>query len=174
MEVWRRLTDRYSRTIRQKSVMSLVAIMGMQLPDDNTLAGQLRQVRIRTRPLREGDWGAYFRLDDVRHYAHSMLRRGGGRSTCAHGFPRLPIANFFKERSRPPCHPQRANPPDSPIHVCRSFRSVHRVIHHLGHLVGNPIHPSTFRGYDPTLKRLISDIFVSLFFCVSMLLERPS
>ena len=37
MGAWRRLNDRYSRTQRQKSVMSLVAIMGMKLPDDHSL-----------------------------------------------------------------------------------------------------------------------------------------
>ena len=37
MEAWRRLRERYSRTNQQKSIMSLVAIMGMKLPDDNSL-----------------------------------------------------------------------------------------------------------------------------------------
>ena len=37
MEAWRRLRERYLRTNRQKSIMSLAAIMAMRLPDDNTL-----------------------------------------------------------------------------------------------------------------------------------------
>ena len=37
MEAWRRLCERYAKTKRQKSVMSLVAIMAMKLPDDSTL-----------------------------------------------------------------------------------------------------------------------------------------
>ena len=37
MEAWRRLRERYSRTNQQQSIMSLVAIMGMKLPDDNSL-----------------------------------------------------------------------------------------------------------------------------------------
>ena len=43
MEAWRRLCERYARTKRQKSVMSLVAIMGMKLPDDNTLENKFSQ-----------------------------------------------------------------------------------------------------------------------------------
>ena len=45
MEAWRRLRERYLRTNRQKSIMSLAAIMAMRLPDDNTVGGEVRKVR---------------------------------------------------------------------------------------------------------------------------------
>ena len=37
IEAWRRLRERYLRSDQQKSIMSLVAIMAMKLPDDQTL-----------------------------------------------------------------------------------------------------------------------------------------
>ena len=43
MEAWHRLAERYARSQRQKSVMSLVAIMGMKLPDDHTLESKFSQ-----------------------------------------------------------------------------------------------------------------------------------
>ena len=46
MEAWRKLSEHYARTNRQKSVMSLVAIMAMTLPDDNTLEAKFSQFEV--------------------------------------------------------------------------------------------------------------------------------
>ena len=55
MEAWRRLSERYARTKRQKSVMALATLMNMSLPDDHTLESKFSQFENELDRYEKGD-----------------------------------------------------------------------------------------------------------------------